>query len=269
MSKSVIVIPARYQSTRFPGKPLTLIAGKTMLQRVYEVASSAIEQIADTTVVIATDDVRIEEHANKIGAAVVMTPESCKTGSDRALAACEQLAIQPEIVINLQGDAPLTPPSFVSSVLETLLADNTVQVATPVVQLSWDELDEFRERKLHIPLSGTTAVIDEKKNALWFSKQIIPAIRHEEKLRQQSDLSPVFRHVGLYGFRFDTLKQFVNLPEGKYEALEGLEQLRLLENKIPIKTVTVDYNELPNMAGVDTLEDAKKTEELLLAKEST
>jgi len=161
----------------------------------------------------------------------------------------------------------LTPPSFVRAILQTLLADNTVEVATPIVNLSWDELDEFRDRKTHLPFSGTTVTLDNNANALWFSKQIIPAIRKEEQLRQQSAMSPVFRHVGLYGYRYQTIEKFVQLPEGKYEALEGLEQLRLLENGIKIKTVAVDYQELPSLAGVDTLEDAKKTEALLLEKE--
>lgn len=264
MTNSVIIIPARYNSSRFPGKPLAKIAGKTLLQRVFDIANTVIEQTKNTSMIIATDDKRIAEHANELGANVVMTPESCQTGSDRALAACEQLPEKPDIVINLQGDAPLTPPSFVSAILQTLLADNTVEVATPIVQLSWHELDELRERKKQLPFSGTTLTIDNDDNALWFSKQIIPAIRKEEKLRQESELSPVFRHVGLYGYRYDTLKKFVNLAEGKYEVLEGLEQLRFLENGINIKTVTVDYQGLPQLAGVDTPEDAKKTEELLL-----
>lgn len=264
MTKSAIIIPARYNSSRFPGKPLTKIAGKTMLQRVFDIANVAIKNIANAEVLIATDDNRIAEHAYELGANVVMTPESCQTGSDRALAACEQLTEKPDIVINLQGDAPLTPPSFVNAILQTLLADNSVAVATPVVNLSWHELDELRERKQQLPFSGTTATIDNEQNALWFSKQIIPAIRKEEKLRQQSELSPVFRHVGLYGYRFESLKKFVALPEGKYETLEGLEQLRFLENGIKIKTVLVDYQGLPQLAGVDTPEDAKKTEELLL-----
>lgn len=231
MAKSIIIIPARYHSSRFPGKPLTKIAGKTMLQRVHEIAATAAQTAPNTQVLIATDDDRIEKHALDIGAKVVMTPESCKTGSDRALAACEQLAEKPDIVINLQGDTPLTPPSFVSAILQTLLADQTIEVATPIVNLSWDELDAFRKRKQSIPLSGTTVTIDDNNNALWFSKQIIPAIRKEQECREQSQMSPVYRHVGLYGYRYTMLEKFVHLPEGKYESLEGLEQLRLLEKR--------------------------------------
>jgi 3-deoxy-manno-octulosonate cytidylyltransferase (CMP-KDO synthetase) len=265
MTKSIIVIPARYQSSRFPGKPLAMIAGKSLLQRVYEIARAACEHIADVEIYVATDDERIEEHARSLGAEVVMTPADCKTGSDRALATCLKLATTPDIVVNLQGDAPLTPPHFVTSILTALLQDPSCDVATPIAQLTWQALDDLRESKAQRPFSGTTAVIDAHDNALWFSKQIIPAMRQEEKLRQQNNLSPIYRHIGLYGYRLTALQKFVTLPEGKYEALEGLEQLRFLEHGMKIKAVKVDYGLLPSMSGVDTPEDAKKAEKLLLA----
>jgi len=266
--QSLIVIPARYNSSRFPGKPLTMTAGKTMLQRVVEIATHIINDIPNTQAIVATDDERILTHAQELGTKAVMTPESCQTGSDRALAACAELEEKPEIIINLQGDAPLTPPSFVKALLDTLLANPKVEVATPIVNLSWDELDVLRERKQNLPFSGTTVTTDDSGRALWFSKQIIPAIRNESQLRQASKNSPVYRHVGLYGYRTPILEKFVQLPEGRYETLEGLEQLRLLENDINIQTVLVDYKDLPGMAGVDTPEDAKKTEQLLLQKEN-
>lgn len=268
MTKAIIVIPARYQSSRFPGKPLAMIAGKTLLQRVYEVARAACVQRPDVEIYVATDDVRIEQHAHSLGAQVIMTPPECKTGSDRALATCLALSSTPDIVVNLQGDAPLTPPHFISSILTTLMNDPTCDVATPVAQLSWQALDELRDSKLQRPFSGTTAVIDEKDYALWFSKQIIPAMRQEEKLRTQGAMSPIYRHIGLYGYQFAALQKFVNMPEGKYEALEGLEQLRFLEHGMKIKAVKVDYGMLPSMSGVDTPEDAQKAERLLLTQEA-
>lgn len=261
--KSVIVIPARYNSTRFPGKPLHIIAGQTMLQRVVAIANQACVGLANTEVIVATDDERIAEHANELASQVIMTPENCLTGSDRALAACDKLAYQADIVLNLQGDAPLTPPGFVRSVLNCLAHDSSIDVATPVVQLNWQALDTLRQQKHSTPFSGTTAIVDKQGRALWFSKHIIPALRKEDKLRQASELSPVFRHIGLYGYRYQALKQFVELPEGHYESLEGLEQLRFLENGMHIQTVTVDYKQLPQMSGVDTLEDAKRAEQLL------
>lgn len=268
MAKSIIVIPARYQSSRFPGKPLAMIAGKTLLQRVYEIATEACIEMPQVEIVVATDDERIQDHAQALGASVVMTPPECKTGSDRALAACLMMGTAPEIVLNLQGDAPLTPPHFVSAILTMLLNNPDCDVATPVAQLSWQALDELRLSKAQRPFSGTTAIIDEHDNALWFSKHIIPAMRQEEKLRQQQALSPVFRHIGLYGYRFSALQQFVALAEGHYEALEGLEQLRFLEHGMKIKAVKVDYGMLPSMSGVDTPEDAKKAEALLIAAEA-
>ena len=269
MTKSIIVIPARYQSSRFPGKPLAMIGSKTLLQRVFEIAQEASNNVSNVGVVVATDDERIQAHAEALGATVVMTPIECKTGSDRALAACEHLETKPDIIVNLQGDAPLTPSHFVCAILSALINDPEADVATPLAQLSWQALDELRQTKMQRPFSGTTAVIDEKDNALWFSKQIIPALRQEEKLRTQSDLSPVFRHVGLYGYRLKALQKFVCLPEGHYEALEGLEQLRFLEHGMRIKAVKVDYGSLPSMSGVDTPEDAKKAEKLLAATEES
>jgi 3-deoxy-manno-octulosonate cytidylyltransferase (CMP-KDO synthetase) len=268
MATSIIVIPARYQSSRFPGKPLTLIAGKTLLQRVYEIACAACASLPEVKIYVATDDDRIQQHAQGLGAEVVMTDAECKTGSDRALATCLQLTTMPEIVVNLQGDAPLTPPHFVAAILTTLINDRDCDVATPVAQLSWQALDDLRNSKSQRPFSGTTAIVDANNNALWFSKQIIPAMREEEKLRQQQMMSPIFRHIGLYGYRFSALEKFVALPEGRYEALEGLEQLRFLEQGMKIKAVKVDYGHLPSMSGVDTPEDAQKAENLLLAQEA-
>ena len=261
--KIVVVIPARFSSTRFPGKPLAKIAGKTMIQRVYELAQNAISHNVHAEVIISTEDLRIKEHANSFGANVIMTSENCKTGSDRALNASSQLSYIPDVVINLQGDAPLTPPSFISSIISALVNNNEIDVATPVVKLSWDNLDKLRQRKLVTPFSGTTTIVDKEHNALWFSKQIIPAIRNEAELRKQNKLSPIFRHIGLYGYQFKALQKFVHLSEGYYEKLEGLEQLRMLEHGLKIQAVEVDYNDLPSMSGVDTPEDLKLAEELI------
>lgn len=261
--KIAVIIPARYGSSRFPGKPLAQISGKSMLQRVHDVAKLATKNIQHADVYISTDDERIKEHAQSLGAQVVMTTEDCQTGSDRALNACAQLSDIPDIVINLQGDAPLTPPAFVQSLITTLLSDTEIDVATPIVQLSWPALDSLRQRKQTNPFSGTTAIIDKQQNALWFSKQIIPAIRNEQKLRNSQPLSPIFRHIGLYGYQFSALKKFVHLPEGYYEQLEGLEQLRMLESGLKIKTIKVDYQNYPSMSGVDTPEDLKLAEALI------
>lgn len=261
--KTTIIIPARYASTRLPGKPLIKIAGKTMLQRVYEVALNATKNINDVQILIATDDERITDHAKEINANVIMTSASCPTGTDRALAAAKQLNYTPDFVLNLQGDAPLTPPNFITKLIETASRDKNIKVITPVTQLSWQELDELRKHKQQTPFSGTTVILDKNNNALWFSKNIIPAIRKEKQLRENSDLSPIYRHIGIYGYRFDMLQKYVTLTPTHYEKLEGLEQLRLLENSYHIRAVPVDYQGKPSMSGIDTPEDVKRAEKLI------
>lgn len=264
MSKNiVIVVPARYGSTRFPGKPLALIAGRSMLSRVVDIASEAAQAVegADVRVVVATDDQRIVDHAAEIGAEAVMTGV-CSTGSDRALAAVYELAkngYECDFVVNLQGDAPLTPVGAVVALIEGYLANSdSIEVVTPVYQLSWEALDSLRRNKVETPFSGTTAVVRDNGEAIWFSKQIIPAVRKEDR---GQPMSPVYQHLGLYGYRLDALRQFCALPEGHYEALEGLEQLRFLENGMRVQTVKID---LPHsQTGVDSPEDVARAEALL------
>ena len=261
--KTIIVIPARYGSTRLPGKPLIEIAGKTMLQRVVEIAQHAIKDQRSVDIVVATDDERIMQHTKTLDVNAVMTPVDCLTGTDRALAAVKQLDNLPDYVINLQGDVPIIPPHFITQLIDTLHSDSDAQIVTPIVQLAWQALEQLREFKQQTPFSGTTAIVDNNHYAKWFSKNIIPAIRNEKKLREANPLSPIFRHIGLYGYRFDALSRYVALSEGHYEALEGLEQLRALENGIPIKTVSVTYGDYPEMTGVDTIEDAKRVAALI------
>jgi len=261
--KTIIVIPARFKSTRLPGKPLIKIAGITMLQRVYEAALNVAQNLPDTEILIATDDEKIAEHAKEINAKCVMTSVDCPTGTDRTLEAIKQLNYTPDFVVNLQGDTPFTPPDFITKIIETAAQDKKLKIITPVAQLSWEELDKLREQKQQTPFSGTTVILDKNDYALWFSKKIIPAIRHEEKLREKSKLSPIYRHIGIYGYRYEMLQKYVTLKPTHYEELEGLEQLRLLENGYKIYAVPVDYQSKPSMSGIDTIEDVKRAEELL------
>lgn len=261
--RDVIIIPARYGSKRLPGKPLKLIAGVSMVQRVYEIALQAVQGLEHVEVVVATDDERIREHVEDFGGKVVLTPEDCPTGSDRALAACGQLGYAPRIVLNLQGDTPLMPPSFVTKMLQVMQADCDIEVGTPVIRLSWPQLDKLRESKKMTPFTGTTAVIDQAGNAIWFSKNILPAMRNEARLREEQGMSPVFQHIGLYAFRYDVLKQFVSYQESFYEQLEGLEQLRMLENGIKIKAIPVEHTEGASVRGVDSFEDIQRVEEVI------
>ena len=264
--KTLIGIPARYASTRFPGKPLAKIAGKEMLARVWENAVKTAAKFDDCRPVVATDDERIVAFCKAHGMDVVMTSSDCRTGTDRIVELADSFADKPEFVVNLQGDNPICPPWFVEAVIAAYYNDNTVETVTPVVNLSWEELDRLRENKKATPFSGTTAVFDAEGNAFYFSKNIIPAIRKEDKIRASLPMSPVFRQVGLYGYRYDVLKKIAALPEGDYEKLEGLEQLRWIENHIRVKCVKVDYRnfeKMSSLSGVDSPEDVARVEAVL------
>lgn len=261
--QTVIIIPARWGSTRLPGKPLALIAGRPMLARVVALARAAAADDAAIRILVATDDARIAEHCAALQVACVMTPVDCPTGTDRARIAVAQLPNPPDFVVNMQGDAPLTPPDFVRALIASYRAA-PCDVVTPVTQLSWDELDRLRVTKQTTPHSGTTVVFNPETGAAhWFSKTILPTIRKENALRAQGKLSPVWRHVGLYGYRREMLDKFGTLHEGHYEKLEGLEQLRVLEHGYGMRCVPVAYRGRANMSGVDSPEDIQRAEALI------
>lgn len=261
MVKTLVVIPARYGSSRFPGKPLAKIRGKEMLLRVYEIAKKGTEG-TDARIVTATEDERIYEFCTAHGIECVMTSDACKTGSDRVCETVKKLGVEPEFIINLQGDNPVCPPWFIKELIKAFEEDKSVDLVTPCVELSWEALDKLREAKKTTPFSGTTCVADKNGYALWFSKNIIPALRKEADLREKSDKSPVLRHIGLYGYRTDSLFKFKELEESVYEKLEGLEQLRFLENGMRIKIAKVDYGAFEGMSGVDSPEDLARAEAL-------
>ena len=256
-----IIIPARYGSTRFPGKPLAMLGGKTILSRVVDIARHAAEGRGTTTLAVATEDDRIAAHARELGVAVLMTDPSCSTGSDRVLAAARQLKNRPDFILNVQGDAPFIPPAVLNALLDEMTPG--AEVLTPVHQLSWSDLDRLRENKKTTPFSGTTATIGTDHRALWFSKIILPAMRGEDQLRKASPLSPVWQHLGVYGYSLAALNAFCALTPGVYETLEGLEQLRFLENNIPITCVPVDIKPGAIHAGIDTPEDLARAERFL------
>ena len=258
--KTAIIIPARYGSSRFPGKPLVKLAGESMLSRVVNVAREASKQLKNVTLAVATEDSRIEDHCKEIGVQCVMTSEACKTGSDRVLEAAQQLGGDFDFVVGLQGDAPFTPAEAPFKMIQAYISDPAIEVVTPIVRLRWSELDALRESKKTVPFSGTTCVTDARGKALWFSKNILPAIRKENR---NEEFSPVQQHIGLYGFRFDILKKFVALAEGRYEKLEGLEQLRFLENGISIQTVEVSAEHGPLQSGIDSPEDLARAEAMI------
>ena len=254
MTDTVIIIPARYGSTRLPGKPLIDIAGKTMVERVWRLA----KQVSGVSaVLVATDDDRIAEEVASFGGEAVMTPEACKNGTERALAAVEACGLSPDVVINLQGDAPLTPPWVIQAMVDEMASGNTADICTPATRLTGEKLDYFLRDKEITPQTGTSVVMDKDQNALYFSKSILPFSRHERE--------EVFRHVGLYAYRLDVLKALCALPESPLERAEKLEQLRALENGYAIKVTIVDYRGRSH-ASVDALEDVARVEAILASE---
>ncbi len=264
--KTLIIIPARYASTRLPGKPLVKICGQTMLQRVVHLSQAAARGLDNVSILVATDDDRIMQHCEEIGVAAMMTSPHALSGTDRVAEAVQRMHDdKPDFILNMQGDAPLTPPDFLSAMIEAFSA-GSCDVITPVIQLTWDQLDELRQNKLITPFSGTTVTFNEKTgDAFWFSKTIIPAIRNESEWRKKSDKSPVFQHIGLYGYSWDMLVNYNRLPEGKFEKLEGLEQLRMLENGYTVRCVPVDFKGHGVASGIDSPEDVWRAE-LLIAE---
>lgn len=253
--QSVVVIPARYGSTRFPGKPLALVAGVSLIERVHRIAT-AVETV--DRVLVATDDERIVEHVVGFGGEAVMTPESCRNGSERALAAIDALAIEPDVIVNLQGDAVLTPDWVVADVVDAMRRDETIPIATPCVRSTWEELDARRAARARGEVGGTTVVRDSAGDALYFSKETIPLIRDENR----SGPCPVFRHIGLYAYRIEALRSYLALDAGVLELCEGLEQLRALENGIRVHCVEVDYRGRAH-ASIDNPSDVAHVESLL------
>jgi len=257
-----IIIPARYASTRFPGKPLALLNGRAMIEHVFDKARAAVAGSSDVRIAVATDDDRIKAHCEEKSMPVIMTPEACATGSDRVIEAADRMGMMADdVVINLQGDAPMMPVEALQAVLHEFWNNPGTQVATPVKRLNWAELDALREAKKTTPFSGTTVVINKQNRALWFSKNIIPGIRKENKMREEGLYSPVFQHLGLYGYQVSVLERFTNLKEGVYEQLEGLEQLRFLENGISIQCVEISAD-IPILGGIDSPEDLERAQKM-------
>lgn len=252
--KSVIVIPARFNSTRLPGKPLVLINGKSLIYRTWLIAKS-VKNIDE--VYITTDDHRIEEHALEFGAKVIMTLDNCENGTERIYKAIVNSNLSPEIIINLQGDAVLTPPWVIQSLLDEMMEDNTIGLTTLATKMSREQCDLLIKSKNSGDVGGTTVVFDKNKNALYFSKAIIPFVRNKN-----SNDTFTYRHIGLYGYRYPTLEKYISLSPTTLEKSEGLEQLRALENGIPIRIVTVDYKGRTHWA-VDSPEDVKTAEKLI------
>ena len=232
-----------------------------MLERTVNVARACARDVDGIGIVVATDDKRVIAHARSIGVDAVMTGSSIESGTGRALAAVRQLAVPPAIVVNLQGDAPFTPPMALSALIRAL-EHGCDDAATPVVRLDWAALDAMRLAKRTTPFSGTTAAVAADGRALWFSKSVLPAMRDEAAMREKGLPCPVLRHVGVYTFRLAALERFQALGPGVYERLEGLEQLRMLEAGMTIRAIEIDTPRL-SMSGIDSPEDVERAEALI------
>lgn len=241
-------------------KPLRAIAGVSLLHRTIALARRG---IADgiATLVVATDDARIADHAAAVGCAAVLTDAAISSGSGRALAAALAMPVPPAVVINLQGDAPFQPAAALPRVIAAL-SDPAAAVMTPVVRLTWAALDAFRAHKQRTPFSGTTCVRAPDGRAHWFSKAILPAIRDETALRRAGAPCPVWRHVGLYGYRLAALQAFEAAPPSALERLEGLEQLRFFDLGIAIDTIEIPPATF-DLSGIDTEADLVRAEAMI------
>jgi 3-deoxy-manno-octulosonate cytidylyltransferase (CMP-KDO synthetase) len=245
----IAVIPARYASQRLPGKPLTELNGRTMIQRVYEQVRQA--RLVHS-VIVATDDERIAESVAGLGGHVVMTDPELPSGSDRVAAAVA--GVEAEIVVNVQGDEPLIPPAMIDETIQGLLEIPEAEVATPARLIT-----EVRE--IDDP-NCVKVVTDRRGRALYFSRSPIPYLRDREDRRGWPQAFMFFRHFGLYAYRRPVLEQFVRWEKTPLESAEQLEQLRLLENGVWIQIIRTTYESI----AVDTAADAERVRKLLLNK---
>jgi len=226
--KTLGIIPARYASTRFPGKPLANILGKPMIQRVYEQCKKCKSL---THVVVATDDKRIAEVVKKFGGDVVMTSPSHQSGTDRCAEAAKKIGSSYDCVINIQGDEPLIQPQQITTLIK-LFSKKTTRIGTLVKKThSLNELQDVSEVKV---------TLNKNNEALYFSRSPIPFVRNHELSQWLANVS-FYKHVGIYGYRTNTLKEIVRLPISKLEKAEQLEQLRWLENGYIVTTAETKF----------------------------
>ena len=256
--ETIIVIPARYGSSRFPGKPLVPIMGRSLLERVWRIGQ-AVEGVSQ--VVVATDDARIVEHVRSFGGKAVMTSESCTNGSERAYEAAQNLGSKADVIVNLQGDAVLMPPWVIGALVKAMNEDPSIQIATPAVRLNGEQYKSMSAMKGAGIVSGTTVTFAKNGNALYFSKGIIPFMRNAPA----SGEPPIFQHIGVYAYRSDALKKYIALPQGMFEEVEQLEQLRAIENGMPIRVVQVSLQGR-TMWSVDNPQDVARVEEIIRAE---
>jgi len=239
------IIPARYASTRFPGKPLALINGITMLQRVYQQSSKA--KLLDE-VIVATDDERIVEHAKEFGAKVVLTRDNHPSGTDRCFEALQRFGKKFDYVVNIQGDEPFLDPQQIDSLAEG--CDGNTEIATQMILC--------KEHSVLFDKGEVKIVLDNQNRALYFSRNVIPAIKNVDE-KEWHNSFPYYRHVGMYAYRSDILEKISALQPSPLELAESLEQLRWLQNGFRINCVETTFDS----HCIDTPEDIEKVLKLM------
>ena len=245
--KFIVVIPARYASTRFPAKPLALLGGKPVIQRVYEQVSGVVENV-----VVATDDERIFSAVEAFGGRVVMTSTNHKSGTDRCWEAYQKQGEEYDVVINVQGDEPFIAHSQLRAIM-ACFEDETTDIATLVKPFAKEDGIEALENP-----NSPKVVLDKQSRAIYFSRSVIPYLRGVER-EQWLEKHTYYKHIGMYAFRTEVLKQVTSLEQSPLELAESLEQLRWLENGYKIGVGISDVETV----GIDTPEDLQKAEDFL------
>ena len=246
--KFIGIIPARYASTRFPGKPLAMLGGRTVIQRVYEQATAILEEAY-----VATDDERIFQAVEQFGGRAIMTRADHKSGTDRIEEAAEKIGTQADVIINIQGDEPFIQKSQIET-LTHLFDDPSTQIGTLGKR--------FESIEAAMNPNSPKIVTDKRGFALYFSRSIIPYVRGKEQTEWLQHF-PYLKHLGLYAYRREVLQEVTQLPQSPLEIAESLEQLRWLENGYRIRVGLTDVETV----GIDTPEDLQRAEEFLASRE--
>ncbi|MCY7397908.1 MAG: 3-deoxy-manno-octulosonate cytidylyltransferase [Sphingomonas bacterium] len=236
--KPCIIIPARFGSSRYPGKPLARLTGAGGVERsLIEWTWRAARKVPGVgTFVVATDDRRIAQEVERFGGVAVMTPTGCANGTERCAAALDAFDRVPDIVVNFQGDAPLTPPSIVAALIDRMQREAALAVATPAIACRDETYRHLIADRAAGRVGGTTVVFNRHNQALYFSKNVIPFV----SLPSEGGAHPIHLHLGVYAYRASTLAAYVAAPPSALEIAEGLEQLRFLDMGVGVGTVVCE-----------------------------